>query len=756
MTTSPSLLQHSDGHGRWKRKRRTTDPIFGRKNKRDGNYEEDDDKNDDELDNSEGPPATIHNPNLPEVLAEGSNICVSGYPHVVRYQVTRPHAMINAVIAIEKANANGENRGRSGRSGLLLENVSYGQLQVVSAMPRSGSAAANGTEVVNGDGGGGGGGGVPCVITPLEITKGKGVAKQFGNGILVVPMHSDWFNPETVNRLQRQGVPQLFSEKSSTQKYMECRNYIIAKYMENPEKELIVSNCQGLTNAISSEDLNQLVRFLDNWGIINYLAIDPPCQKKSNESYSCLREDQDNVVHVSSDGLKSIDCLIKFDKPKCRLKAADTDLENKIEEKLSENSYNCCSRPIPLVYYQSQKEVDVLICCDCFHDGKFLPDHSSIDFLKMDTSKDYVDQDGENWSDQETLLLLEALEKYHENWTVVAEHVGSKSKAQCVAHFLHLPVEDNLLDNIEMSRLFKPTGLANTDAYWGVDSNSDRNVILGSHLQDTESENSLPFANSGNPIMSLVTFLTSTVGPRVSAACSHACLAVLSQELDGSAHSNRINVDNMDGKEQILAARGSEASIISDEIIKAALKSGLATAATKAKFFADHEEREIQRLSANTINHQLKRLELKLKYFAEVETLLMKECEQADRERQKLASDRTRLEASRLGHTGAASQMNPPGVMVNNNFINNRQNVISASTSQLSISGHGLTNQTAQPQMRPYMQRQPVFQSGPSHPIRSMHASSSANVMFNTFGNSQSGLNHPMLRSLSGSSSGLG
>jgi SWI/SNF related-matrix-associated actin-dependent regulator of chromatin subfamily C len=44
---------------------------------------------------------------------------------------------------------------------------------------------------------------------------------------------------------------------------------------------------------------------------------------------------------------------------------------------------------------------------------------------------------------------------------------------------------------------------------------------------------------------------------------------------------------------------------LSAEKVKAAAKVGPAAAATKAKLFADHEEREIQRLSANIINHQV-------------------------------------------------------------------------------------------------------------------------------------------------------
>lgn len=39
--------------------------------------------------------------------------------------------------------------------------------------------------------------------------------------------------------------------------------------------------------------------------------------------------------------------------------------------------------------------------------------------------------------------------------------------------------------------------------------------------------------------------------------------------------------------------------------VMAAFRAGLSAAATKAKLFADHEEREIQRLSANIVNHQV-------------------------------------------------------------------------------------------------------------------------------------------------------
>ena len=169
-------------------------------------------------------------------------------------------------------------------------------------------------------------------------------------------------------------VPHFFSGKSpelTPELYMECRNFIVAKYMECPERRLLVSDCKGLVAGIQEEDLTRIVRFLDHWGIINYCAAAPPnCEPWSSTSY--LREDSIGEVHVPSAALKSIDSLIKFDKPKCRLKAAelysslscngdeDSDLDCKIRERLSDNRCNYCSRPLPTVYYQSQKEVNCI------------------------------------------------------------------------------------------------------------------------------------------------------------------------------------------------------------------------------------------------------------------------------------------------------------------------------------------------------------------------------------------------------------
>ncbi|KAG5454919.1 SWI SNF, matrix associated, actin dependent regulator of chromatin, sub c, member 2 [Clonorchis sinensis] len=102
------------------------------------------------------------------------------------------------------------------------------------------------------------------------------------------------------------------------------------------------------------------------------------------------------------------------------------------------------------------------------------------------------------WTDQETLLLLEALELYRDDWNKVAEHVGSRTQEECILHFLRLPIEDAYLEGSDP--LINLTSLANA-----------------SHPVP-------PFSKAANPILATVAFLAAAVDPRVAAAAAQAAL----------------------------------------------------------------------------------------------------------------------------------------------------------------------------------------------------------------------------------------
>ncbi|KAL0432225.1 UNVERIFIED_CONTAM: SWI/SNF complex subunit SWI3C [Sesamum latifolium] len=730
----------SEARARWRKRKR--DQSAARKSKlkeheNDDIFEDNEDDDDPDLD----PPQTHleaedGHPNhsmdrTNQIMGEkeseklvGGGVKICEFPIAIKREVNRPHSSVFQIVEAERAERNGDSRGEGQGGVAVLENISYGQLQALSAVPRDSPALL----------------GVPTE----ETASGSGgflKGELYLIGFLVLTFFfskkTEWFSPNSVHRLERQVVPHFFSGKSAEhtpEKYMECRNFFVAKYMENPEKHLSVADCQGLVAGIDIDDLTRIVRFLDHWGIINYCATPLKHEPQKDGTYLC--EDSNSELHVPSAALKSIDSLIKFDKPKCRLKAADvypelacqrdqdSDFDSTIREQLSEHRCNCCSRSIPTVYYQSQKEIDVRLCLDCFNEGGFVAGHSSLDFMKDNSMKDYGDVDGDSWSDQETLLLLEGMQLYNENWNKIAEHVGSKSKAQCILHFVRLPLDGVPLDKIDV-----PSTSGSSD--------------LWSHENHERSE---PNSNGSFPC-----FCT---GPRVAAACAHASLASLSKDSDKEGSPNEEMTNS--SRKGPWSQHDAEGVPLSAEKVNAAAKDGLVAAAMKAKLFADHEEREIQRLSANIINHQLKRLELKLKQFAEVETLLMRECEQMERARQRIASERALMMSAQFGSAGVSRPMGLPGVgnaIVNNTSGNSRQQV--SGSPQTFVSGYG-SNQPVHPHMS-LMQQQGMYGLGPRLPLSAIHPSSSAsNAMFSPTSNSQPSLGHPMLRPVSGTKSGLG
>merc|ERR1719192_3151271 len=101
-----------------------------------------------------------------------------------------------------------------------------------------------------------------------------------------------------------------------------------------------------------------------------------------------------------------------------------------------------------------------------------------------------------DWTEQETLLLLEGLEMYKDDWNKVCEHVGSRTQDECILHFLRLPIEDPYLEDASHGG-----GALGPLAYQPI-----------------------PFSNTGNPIMSTVAFLASVVDPRVAAAAAKSAM----------------------------------------------------------------------------------------------------------------------------------------------------------------------------------------------------------------------------------------
>lgn len=73
---------------------------------------------------------------------------------------------------------------------------------------------------------------------------------------------------------------------------------------------------------------------------------------------------------------------------------------------------------------------------------------------KLAQDQDSVKQNAKQWTSEETLKMLECLEKYGDNWEEVAKSLGiNKSREEVILHFLQLPLKNissvHLFDNGE-------------------------------------------------------------------------------------------------------------------------------------------------------------------------------------------------------------------------------------------------------------------------------------------------------------------
>jgi SWI/SNF related-matrix-associated actin-dependent regulator of chromatin subfamily C len=223
------------------------------------------------------------------------------------------------------------------------------------------------------------------------------------------------------------------------------------------------------------------------------------------------------------------------------------------------------------------------------------------------------------WSDAEILRLLEGLERFDDDWGEIADHVGTRTREECVLQFLQLDIEEKYLDSEVPAN--GPSALS----------------LLGTQ------GGQLPFSQVDNPVMSVVGFLASLADPASTAAAANKSADELKRnlrkQLDGGKSdeatatngSDKEKGDSMDvdvRKEESKSKGSALASI------------PLASMGARSAAFASHEEREMTRLVSAATNVMLQKLEMKLKYFNELEGILREERRELERGRQQLFLDR--------------------------------------------------------------------------------------------------------------------
>ena len=72
---------------------------------------------------------------------------------------------------------------------------------------------------------------------------------------------------------------------------------------------------------------------------------------------------------------------------------------------------------------------------------------------EMDQSEknDGNEEENEEWTNEEVVLLVNAIAEHQNDWAEVAEQLPGRAPEQCVLKFLELPLTENMLQKISSS-----------------------------------------------------------------------------------------------------------------------------------------------------------------------------------------------------------------------------------------------------------------------------------------------------------------
>ena len=265
------------------------------------------------------------------------------------------------------------------------------------------------------------------------------------------------------------------------------------------------------------------------------------------------------------------------------------------------------------------------LCPSCYREGRHAYDGQYLDFVKLeDPNHTNVPDRDAPWTDEEVLLLLEALEVCDDDWDMIAKNVRTRTRDECVLKFLQLEIEDKYLGEAD-----------------------EKSSIMGSLNYGR-----VPLTNEENPVMSVVSFLAAMSDPTVTAAAAGRSVEAMKKSLQ-----RRYENGTSKEKEPMKTEDSMEvdaASAQPDAPDQAALSTevdvdgatlplptvALASSAARAAGLATHEEREMTRLVSMAINTTLEKFELKIKQFSEMEAVLQAERLELERGQQQLFLDR--------------------------------------------------------------------------------------------------------------------
>lgn len=451
---------------------------------------------------------------------------------------------------------------------------------------------------------------------------------------LVLPSCAGWFDLNAVHEIEQKALPEYFCGKypsKTPQVYKEYRNFMVKLYRANPNSYLSATTCRRhLAGDVCS--IMRIHAFLEHWGLINF-SVDPT-MKPYKMSLS-RAEALDSKVLVNAGGARQEKFSDPgFSQPVSALDPASLLVLNNtaVATKGKRPTCDFCGETCGFVWFvhkagpklvQAGKEdpfatYTITLCESCFDKENFPRALAKADF-EIRSIRTELGEPASVWTNEETLSLVNAIEKHQGDWNKVVEELKAegrtRTKTDCILRFMSLPIGES-----QSAKIISP---ATADP--GVKRPADS-----------------CFYDVSNPILMQI--------------------GLFAKELE------RYTGDSDEGKRKHnLRHAGAKAEAAGEEVKSEEVSSMPAMLSKevvgkireksikRAKKLARKEKEEIRKLVGLILETQMKKLECKMEFFNEFDSLLQNERQQVKALQSQLFADRINLSMNKsdlLGPSG--------------------------------------------------------------------------------------------------------
>ncbi|XP_050208708.1 SWI/SNF complex subunit SWI3B [Mercurialis annua] len=396
--------------------------------------------------------------------------------------------------------------------------------------------------------------------------------------VVHIPSYSRWFSWNDIHECEVRNVPEFFDSRSPAKNprvYKYYRNSIIKYFRRNNPSGKITFTEVRRTLVGDAGSIRRVFDFLEAWGLINYSpnALNKPLKWEDKDAKS------------SGGGGDSKGASADNTPPK-----RDT----------TKRLCNGCQSVCTIACFVCDK-YDLTLCARCYVRGNYRVGVSSTDFRRVEISEEIRSE----WTEKETLQLLEAITHFGDDWRKVALHVPGRSDKDCVTQFLKLPFGEQFSGYTDLGEL-------NHNYERTKDSND---TIDASENNDPSSASKrmrlTPLADASNPIMSQAAFLSALAGAEVAEAAAQAAITALNEASKSNPESFSRN-----RREQVANAR------LNGNVNQNGIER---TSTTPEK-----EDVDAERAISKMVEVQMKEMQDKIVHFEELDLQMEKEWQQLE------------------------------------------------------------------------------------------------------------------------------